>query len=213
MNNKNVVERDRDGNITKEIRYDGKGEVLFTHVTEWKDGRIVRKTSYDAKGAETGSCEYEYDERGNNIKGSWFVYNKGFLMEAEFVYDPEDRIIEKTHFGKGSIATNKTYYTYNAEGKILCEEYYGAWPDCAPCYTYNEYGSDGVLVKSRTEDENHNLQHYELYRSNESGKISEYTSYDEKGKALYSYKYYFDAEGNKTKTERYDGDGKLVSST
>ena len=66
------------------------------------------------------------------------------------------------------------------------------------------------MISVRLRDENHKLQHYEVYSSNGSGKIGGYTSYDADGKALYSYKYYFDAEGNRTKSERYDGSGKLV---
>ena len=66
-------------------------------------------------------------------------------------------------------------------------------------------------MESRTEDESHKLLHFERYTYNSFGKVSEYTSYDGDGRALYSYCYYFDDEGNRTKPERYDGDGNLVS--
>ncbi len=211
MSGKNVVERDGDGNVIKEMRYDDKGELIFTHENEWKDGRIVRKTSYDGRGNKTASFEYAYDERGNNTEGTWFVFNDGTLMKAAFVYDGENRVIEKTHFGAGSIAANKTFNSYDEEGRLAVSKYFEVWPDSMPVYTVNEYGEDGLLLESRTEDENRNLLHCERYTYNSFGKISEYTSYDAKGKAIYSYRYYFDEEGNRTRSERYDGEGNLVS--
>ena len=53
--NREKVERDSDGNITKMDRYDAKGKLIFTHVSDRKDGRIIRKTSYDSSGNMTAS--------------------------------------------------------------------------------------------------------------------------------------------------------------
>ncbi len=213
MANKDVVEKDKNGNVIKMQRFDAEGKLVFTHETEWKDGRIVKKTSYDKDGNMTASYDYAYDKRGNNTEGSWFVFNNGELMKAEFKYDEKDRPIEVTHLGKGSIATNKTYQTFDDKGRIIVSEYYGAWPDCAPVFTYNEYDESGFNTKSRTEDENHDLLHYEIMTPGKSGKVAEYTSYDKDGKAQYTIKYYYDEKGNRTKTERYDGEGKLYSTS
>ena len=99
----------------------------------------------------------------------------------------------------------------DGEGRLAVSKYFEVWPDSMPVYTVNEYGEDGLLLESRTEDENRDLLHCERYTYNSFGKISEYTSYDANGKALYSYRYYFDEEGNRTRSERYDGEGNLVS--
>ena len=210
MSNREVTERDADGNVTRLECYNAKDKLIYTHLSEWKDGRLVRKTSLDAGGAVTGSYDYAYDERGNNTEGTWFGYSDGVLMKAEFVYDDAGRVIEKTHIGKGTVATNKTFMTYDEEGRLVCSEYYGVWPDMAPVFTYREYDASGFVVRSVTEDAQHQLLHYELFRPNHFGKVAEYTSYDAQEKPVYTYKYYFDEEGNKTKTERYDGEGRLV---
>ena len=209
--NRERVERDADGNITKLYRYDAKGELTYTHVSDWEDGRIIRKTSYDSSGNMTASFPYVYDHRGNNTEGTWFVYNKGVLMKAEFVYDDKDQMIERTHFGTESIATNKTFQTFDEKGRLAVSKYYEAWPDCAPVYTYCEYDDTGFKLKSITEDENHHILHYELLTPNEFNKVAEYTSYDGDGKPVYTYKYYYDEDGNTTKRERYAGEGNLVS--
>ena len=209
--NRERLERDSDGNITKMYRYNAKGELTYTHVSDWEDGRIIRKTSYDSNGNMTASFPYVYDDRGNNTEGTWFVFNKGVLMKAEFVYDDKDQMIERIHFGTESIATNKTFQTFDEKGRLAISKYYEAWPDCAPVYTYYEYDDTGFTLKSTTEDENHHILHYEVLTPNEFNKVAEYTSYDGDGKPVYTYRYYYDEDGNKIKAERYDGEGNLVS--
>ena len=213
MSNRETIERDPAGNITRMVRYDANGDLMFTHVTDWENGRIVRKTSFDSAGIRTASFDYAYDERGNNTEGTWFVYNRGILMKAAFVYDDKDQVIEKTHFGTGSIASNKTFMKYDDAGRLVYSEYYEALPDCAPVYTYYEYNEDGIATRQTTKDAQHRILHYEVFTPGEFGKISGYTSYDGDGKPVYTYKYYFDEQGKKIKEERYDGSGRLVSSS
>ena len=45
-------------------------------------------------------------------------------MKAAFVYDDENWVIEKTHFGAGSIAANKTFNNYDEEGNRTRSERY-----------------------------------------------------------------------------------------
>ena len=213
MANKDVIEKDKNGNVIKMQRFDGEGKLMFTHETEWKDGRIAKKSSYDKEGKLTASYDYAYDERGNNTEGSWFVFNRGELMKAEFRYDEKDRPVEITHLGKGSVVTNKTYQSFDDKGRLTVSEYYEAWPDCAPVFTYNEYDENGFNIKSRTEDGDHRLVHYEVMTPNKYGKVACYTSYNADGKAQYTIKYIYDDQGNRIKTERYDGEGKLQSTS
>ncbi len=213
MSKRESIERDADGNVTKMIRYDAKGDLLFTHETVWENGRIVRKTSYRPDGSITASFDYAYDERGNNTEGSWFVYNNGTLMKAAFVYDENGLMTEKTHFGTGSIATNKTFMKYREDGKLVLSEYYEVWPDSAPVYTIYEYNEDGFPTRQTTEDAQHNVLYYEVFKPNELGKVAEYTNYGADGKPVYTYKYYYGPDGSTVKTERYDGEGKLVSTS
>ena len=211
MSNREITERDANGNVTKLTCLDAEGHPIYTHVSEWKDGRLVRKTSYGPDGAETASFAYAYDERGNNTEGTWFSYSSGVLMKASFVYDENDRVIEKTHHGAGTVAANKTFLTYRGDGKLACSEYYGVWPDSAPVYTVREYDENGFCVKSTTEDAQHRVLHYDVYTPAENGKVAEYTNFDADGKQVYRIVYYYDAEGNTVKSERYDADNKLYS--
>ena len=213
MANKDIVKKDKNGNDIRMERYDAEGKLMFSHETEWKDGRIAKKTSFDKDGKMTASYEYAYDERGNNTEGTWFVFNRGELMKAEFKYNEKDQLTEITHLGTGSVVTNKTFQTFDDKGRVCCSEYYEAWPDCAPVYTYSEYDENGFTLKTRTEDGSHNILHYEVLTPNELGKVAEYTSYDGEDKPVYTIKYYYDEKGNKVKTERYDGEGKLQSTS
>ena len=211
MDNRIITECDSEGNIIRENRYDADGNLMYSHISDWQNGRIVRKSSYDGEGNLTASFDYAYDERGNNTEGTWFLSKNGILMKAEFIYDENDRVIEKTHFGSGSLATNKTYNSYDEEGRLVTVKYYGSWPDGEVTYTSREYDDNGFLVKSTTSDGNGNLLNYELYTPNQFGKIDEYTHYDEHDNPVYRIRYHYDEEGNRIMTERYDGEGKLVS--
>ena len=41
MSNREKIERDASGNITKIIRYDAKGNLMFTHVSDWEIERYL----------------------------------------------------------------------------------------------------------------------------------------------------------------------------
>lgn len=211
MGNQTIIERDNNGNIIKECRYDGENNLLYYHISDWKDGKLTHKSSYDSEGRLTGSFDYAYDEKGNNTEGTWFLSKNGVLMKAEFVYDEDGQVIEKTHYGQGSLATNKTFNTYDEEGKLIFVKYYGIWPDGEVTLTTREYDQEGNLIKSTTKDEVGQILNYEIYISNQFGKFDEYTHYNGDGSILYTIKYYYNDEGNRVKTERYDSEGKLVS--
>lgn len=213
LSDQEYAELDADGNVVKYYRYDAYGKLSYVHETVWEKGRIVKKTSYDGSGNLTASFPYTYDERGNMTTGTWFVYNRGELMLAEYVYDEQDRQIEVTRWGTDSVATNKTFITYNEAGLEFCREYHETWPDSAPVFTYNEYDVTGRVVKTWAEDENREMLWYELYTWTGFGKIDEYTNYDPEGNPNYTYKYYYDENGARTKTERYDGEGNLESTS
>ncbi len=213
MANQDIVERDAAGNVTKQCRYDAKGKLIFTHVSQWENGRLIRKTAYDASGVEIGSFPYEYDERGNNTAAAWFSYKNGRLMRTESVYNDKDQVVEHTRFGAGSVATNKTFREYDDKGRLSHSEYYGAWPDCSPVHTYYFYDETGFKVKERAEDASHQLMHYTIFKPAGSGKIAEYTNYNAEGRPIYTYRFVYDAAGNKIREERYDSEGKLEQTT
>ena len=213
LSDQEFAELDADGNIVKLYRYDSGGKLTYMHETVWEKGRVLSKTSYDGSGNLTASFPYTYDERGNMTTGTWYVYNQGELMLAEYAYDDQDRQVEITHWGTDRVATNKTFVTYNDAGLETCREYYEVWPDSAPLYTCNEYDDGGRKVRTWTEDENHALICYELYTWNDIGKISEYTNYDPEGNVNYTIKYDYDEKGSRTKTERYDAEGNLESTS
>ena len=213
LSDQEFAELDADGNIVKLYRYDSGGKLTYMHETVWEKGRVLSKTSYDGSGNLNASFPYTYDERGNMTTGTWYVYNQGELMLAEYAYDDQDRQVEITHWGTDRVATNKTFVTYNDAGLETCREYYEVWPDSAPLYTCNEYDDGGRKVRTWTEDENHALIWYELYTWNDIGKISEYTNYDPEGNVNYTIKYDYDENGSRTKTERYDAEGNLESTS
>ncbi len=208
-----VVEKDEEGHIIKLKHYDGDGKLVFVHTQTWENGRIINKTSYDSKGNQTGSIDYEYDERGNCTVMAWFFWNSGNLMKVERVYDEYDRLIEDTGYGSGNVSTNKTYLEYDDKDgehpKNYCKKtYYPIWPGDRYSVTTLEYDSDGLLSKCTTVDKSGNLTSYDIY-TNKNGRLMEYTSYDADGKPQYTYKYIYDENGKKIREERYNSEGKL----
>ena len=209
-----VIETDEEGHITKLSHYDGDGKLIFVHVQTWENGRIVNKKSYNGAGKETGSIDYEYDERGNNTVMSWFFWNSGALMKVERVYDEYDRMVESIGYGTETVSTNKTYLEYDDKDgehpkNYYKKIYYPSYPGDRYYVTTFEYDSDGLLLKATTVDKTGALTSYEIYK-NENGKLQEYTSYDAEGKQQYTYKTIYDENGKKVREERYDGEGNLV---
>ena len=208
-----VTETDADGNVTKLTRYDKKGDLVYTHVSTWGNGRLVHKTAYDAAGREIGSYDYTYDERGNNLTGAWYSTTNGILMPTESVYNELDQRIEHTRIGAGSIATNKTFYTYDEKGRVVEEKYYDSWPDGEVTFTSYEYNDLDQKVRLYAKDGSGNLLYSEANEWTDFGKLSQYAHYNADGTLSYTIKYFYDADQNKIREERYDGDGNLVNTT
>ncbi len=211
-----LVETDAEGHVVKLSHYDGDGKLIFVHTQRWENDRIVNKTSFDSKGKQTGSIDYEYDDRGNCTVMGWFFWNSGALMRVERVYDEYDRLIEDTGYGTETVSTNKAYFEYDDKDgehpkKYSKKTYYPNWvnqPNRYSVSTY-EYDEDGWLTKITTVNQDNELVGYDVY-VNENGKPAGYTSYDGEGKVQYSYKYFYDENGKKIREERYDSEGKLV---
>ncbi|MBR6922205.1 MAG: hypothetical protein IKH51_08415 [Clostridia bacterium] len=211
-----VVETDENGHIVKLSHYDGEGKLIFVHQQTWENDRIVNKTSFDGKGNQTGSIDYQYDERGNCTVMAWFFWNSGALMKVERVYDEYDRLIEDTGWGTENVATNKTFFEYDDKDgehpkKYSKKKYYPNWVNQPERYSITtfEYDEDGWMTKTTTVNQDNELVSYDVY-NNVDGKPMGYTSYNADGTVNYSYKYVYDESGKKIKEERYDGDGNLV---
>ncbi len=211
-----VVETDDNGRIIKLSHFDGEGNLVFVHKQTWENDRIKNKTSYNAKGEQTGSVDYEYDERGNCTVMAWFFWNSGALMKVERIYDEYDRLIEDTGWGTKTVSTNKTFFEYDDKDgehpkKYSKKKYYPNWVNQPNRYSVStfEYDSDGLLAKITTVNQDNELVGYDVY-TNENGKPMGYTSYNADGKVNYSYKYIYDENGEKIREERYDSEGKLA---
>ena len=206
---KTVYEKDDAGHITKIYRYDGEGRLVFTHEQLWENDRLARKTSYNSAGEQTGSYDYKYDDNGNIIESCWYFWSNGILMKSEASYDENNRIIENTNLGSGNVSTNKTFYEYGEDGKLIKKIYHSHWPSDDPYISSYEYNEDGLLLKE-TRTRNGEMCDYTVY-TYDGGKMAEYSSYDAEGKVNYTYKFTYDENGKKIREERYDSEGKLVS--
>ena len=208
------VELDDQGRVVKLSHFDGDGKLIFTHVTTWDDERIANKTSYNGKGEQTGSVDYEYDDRGNCTVMSWYFWNTGALMKTERKYDKYDRLIEDIGHGSGSVSTNRSVFEYDESDaehlkRYSKRTYWPSWPGDRYSVSTYEYNEQGKLVKITTVDQNGDLQNYDVYTYDENGRAEGFADYGADGKVRYSYKYVYDENGVKIGEERYNEKGEL----
>ncbi len=212
-----VIETDEAGHVIKLKHYDGDGKLIFTHVTTWENDRIKNRTSYNGKGEQTGSVDYEYDERGNCTVMSWYFWNSGALMKTERKYDEYDRLIEDIGHGTQNISTNRSVFEYDDKDgqhpkNYSKRTYWPSWPGERYSVSTYEYNEAGKLVKITTVNQDGELLNYDVYTYDANGRAEGYTDYDKDGKVNYSYKYIYDENGKKIKEERYNDKGELVGS-
>ena len=201
------VEYDSQGNVLKYINYDGEGNLESYEVYGYNEqGKKTIYEKFDSEGVRISFSYYENNEQGDVIK----AHNASYLDTYEYIYDENDRVIEKLVRKNGEFSYRKVY-TYDAEGKVIEEK------------IFDEQG-EIVNIVGYIYDKNGNLEYEdEKYNDIYGCQDTRYT-YDDNNnlieKVLYSnddvivsrvYKYEYDDKGNCIKKFEYDRAGNLDS--
>lgn len=186
---------------------------------EYKNGLLTKTTRFDehfktTRASEAGDgiaiLKYEYDDRGNQIKQSYFNENDQAINgqsgyhSISYTYDPLDMLTSESYYDKyGNPATNrdkihKYAYVRDDKGRVIQQAYYNNAnsPVKDPSnevymvkYKYDEQGrqvSESYWENSSTKMARWNGYHDDISKFNDDGQVTESAYYDENGKLYVS---------------------------
>lgn len=187
--------------------------------TEFKNGFISKTTRFDqyfktTRASEAGDgialLKYEYDEKGNETKRSYFDENdqpinghSGY-QSITYTYDPLDMLTSSSYYDKYGNRVNdrdgihKYVYVKDDKGRTIQKAFYdnnnasvkGPHDEVYMVkYKYDEQGrqvSESFWQNSTTKMKRWNGYHEEITKYNEDGQEAEYAFYDENGKLYIS---------------------------
>ncbi len=186
---------------------------------EYKKGLITKTTRFNehfkttrASSAGDGIAvlKYEYDDRGNETKRSYFDENdqpingQSGYHSITYTYDPLDMLTSQSYYDKyGNRANNrdgihKYVYEKDDKGRTIQQAYYDKSNNAVKDpsdevfmikYKYDEQGrqvSSSYWQNSSTKMARWNGYHEEIIKYNEDGLETEYAFYDDNGKLFVS---------------------------
>lgn len=141
--------------LTKEIVIDKQGKLLKT----------VEYASYSGD-YQLAEYEYEYDDRGNLSKLSWYDA-KGLLCYDKYTYDDENRMIKSKRIYSKSDSEHIKEYEYDKSGNVVKVEDISWDGEQVIIYKY-EYDKSGNVVMVEQEDEKGDLESTTKYEYEDS---------------------------------------------
>jgi PKD repeat protein len=206
-------------------------------VYEYKNGLTSKSTRFDqnfkttkasAAGDGVAIIKYEYDERGNETKRSYFDENDQAINgqsgyhSITYTYDPLDMMTSESYYDKyGSRTTNrdsihKYVYERDDKGRTIQKAYYDNNNNTVKDpsdevymvkYKYDQQGrevSESYWKNNTTKMQRWNGYHEELTKYNEDGLETEYAFYDENGKL------YISSSGYSRVMNLYSPDARII---
>jgi len=187
--------------------------------SEYKNGLLSKSvrlnesfktTSASEAGDGIAVLKYEYDDRGNEIKRSYFdeneqpINNHSGYHSISFTYDPLDMQISESYYDRyGNPVSNrdgihKYIYVRDDKGRLIQQAYYDNSNNTVKDpsdqvymikYKYDEQGrevSESYWQNSTTKMARWNGYHEEITKYNDDGQEIEYAYYDDNGKLFVS---------------------------
>lgn len=173
---------------------------------------------------------YEYDDRDNQIKATFFdEKGQSDVIAYLYTYDDKNRVISKLlHVGKKSVMTTK--YEYNERNQLIRESYYpvvGTTSEEMTDQIWYSYDDFGNLVRTEYQDADGKLKicdsGFAVIKSgyNKTGDLVETAYYDENGNLCMHengnlplryarLKVDFDSQGNRIREMYYDQNDHLI---
>ncbi len=188
------------GNILTRSDQTNAGTTVYSYVYD-EDGWLIRSTTESDE--YSGSIEYVRDAQGNLLKEE--SRSNGRLEYAtESIY--ENGLVTKYIYTSGDGSTSTTYYTYDAQGRLLRTRYESDYGGSETTYTYDAAGN---TTEIRTVGESYAST--VTYTYDASGNILTEEDlyenyYDDGGDMRYLYAYTYDAQG-RLLTETYTWNG------
>lgn len=160
---------DRNGNRTEEIYYDGKGNPNY-------------------------SCQFLFDENGNEIKKMGGASDE--VIYEKWIYssmDKDKKIVKKSEYKKGK--DQKWVYTINEQQNKEEEMYYDINGNMSYKWTFL-YDSQNNLTEKKEFDSYGNVYQKWIYKYDEKGNNIELIHYVSNNQLYRTYQMRYDKKGN-----------------
>lgn len=141
----------------------------------------------------------EYDNNGNLIKSSSYTHGEEVHELYEYIYDANNNLIEELcYFDENELAEHK-FISWN-ENNLCTTEKVIYMEDGSENTTYFTYNENNLLIEKKVMDQDDELEEYDTY-DYENDKLVSEKKYDHDKKPVYTKKYNYDADGNMTQYE------------
>ena len=213
-NKRKAVWYDWEGDVQEEYEYDEEGN-LRKKTEAFKGSAEASAVAADPSDMESEPMEEiyqyvdEYDAEGNWVRSAKYGKNGSLIEESDrriaYTYDAQGKMIKEEFYGTGDTVLDWTEYEYDADGRLLKKYGYDIEHDGAAYWTDYSYGDGG-----RTETGYINPVSGDASVSGKrsydiNGNMTERVSYDADGNILWGRQYEYDAFGNPVKVT-YDQD-------
>ncbi|HPO49961.1 MAG TPA: hypothetical protein PLO89_06505 [Spirochaetota bacterium] len=208
---------DKSGKILSSSAYDDHGNLICSYFYN-SYGKITKNIKYNLSGIV--DLIYEYDEKGNKVKESYYVGDNKFYF-IKYEYDERGNQLKKESYDESGDL--KATANFNSDENINIVSF----PDgSSTIYDYKENG----VVKETSLSDNGTVKY--IYEYDEYKKNKKYSHYDENGnlKSLYEFNdnnnvikqsifddnknlrsvYEYDENGNRIRIKTFDSQGKEI---
>ncbi|MBI3503124.1 MAG: hypothetical protein HY063_15160 [Bacteroidetes bacterium] len=176
-----------------------------------RNGNRTEEVYYDAKGNSTYTCEYLYDENGNEIKkmggsGEEVIYDKW-----NYTFSDDGKKCErKSEYKKGK--DSKWIYSFDDKQNIAQEIYYDVSGSMAYKWEFS-YDSKQNVIEKKELDSYGNVYQKWAYKYDDKGNNIEMAHYVSNNQLYRIYQTRYDKKGNMKSKFTFDKDENVLELT
>lgn len=213
-NKRKTVWYDWEGDVQEEYEYDEEGN-LRKKTETFKDGAEAPAAAEDPSDMESEPMEEvyqyvdEYDAEGNWVRNAEYGKNGSLIEESDrriaYTYDAQGKMIKEEFYGTGDAVLDWTEYEYDADGRLLKKCGYDIEHDGAAYWTDYSYDDGGRTETGYINPASGDASVSGKCNYDINGNMTEHVSYDTDGNILWGRQYEYDTFGNPVKVT-YDQD-------
>ena len=210
---------DEKGNMIFEDRFDAENNLQYSYEYIYDDNDYM----IEVNGKRNREGEvfyynyiYDYDERGNQIRGTGYDTEGNVISIYTAEYDENDNLIKTEEFTEGY--TGSMYEAnYDANNNLISESKYIAYEYKGEQKYQFEYRNEFVydernnVIEETTYGDREEFSFNHIYKYDESDNLIKAFDVDINGNVLSTYEAWYDADGNMIEFKMFDKSGKLTA--
>lgn len=176
-----------------------------------RDGNRTEEIYYDVKGNPTFSCQYIYDDKGNEIKkmggeGDEVIYEKWTYSST----DNGKKVERKSEYKKSK--DEKWIYSYDEQKNVTAESYYDINGTLSSKWEFRYDDKQNVTEKIEYDPYGNVYQKW-VYKYDDKGNNSDLNHYVSNNQLYRIYQMRYDKKGNVKSEFTFDKDENIINLT